>query len=243
MATPKKRVSAKAAAPPEKERRKRRTMSQNDMLTFWTSEGFLIPQRVIYLGSVTTDVEGNESYVDSAMAKKFEVAMRALEYFDAKSPITVVMNNPGGNWYHGMAIYDRIMDSPCPVTIHATGHVMSMGAVIIQAADKRLLTRNATVLLHYGQNGFDGHAIDHERSAEEGKRLRLEMEELFLAQMVKKDPTMTLEKLRELLRFDTFMDAAKAIRLGLADGFVPRTKHKRAKPAQTTPGQQHTPQD
>lgn len=233
MATNKKQASTKAPPPPEKERRKRRTMSQNDMLSYWTEQGFLIATRKLYLGSITTDVEGSESCIDSAMAKKFEVAMTAFEYFDPGAPITIIMNSPGGDLYHSLAIYDRIMDSPCPVVIHATGYVMSGGSLILQAGDKRLLTRNSSVLLHYGSpSSNDDHHVNADRWAEENKRLRGIMEEIYLGQMIKKDPTVTREKVQQLLMFDTFMDPAKAIRLGLADGLTPRTKHKKPKVAQ-----------
>lgn len=216
---------------PPQIRRTRRTMSQNDMLTHWIESGILIPRRIIYLGSITTDVEGSESSVDAAMARKFEIAMRTLEYFDPKSPITIMMNNPGGDLYHSLAIYDRIMDSPCHVTIQATGYVMSGGSLILQAGDKRLLTRNSTVLLHYGTpSSNDDHHANADRWAEENKRLRGVMEDIYFGQMTKKDPTISREKVQQLLLFDTFMDPAKAIRLGLADGLTPRTKHRKTKP-------------
>ncbi len=230
MATPK---GGPTVAP--NERRKRLTMNQNDTLKLWTESGVLVPQRIIYLGSVTTDSEGNESMVDSAMAKNFEIAMRILEYLGPTAPITVMMNNPGGDYYHGMAIYDRIMDSPCHVTIHASGYVMSMGSIIFQAADKRLMTRNATMLLHYGTSGYSGHTLDHERSVDESKRLRIVMEDTYLERMLKKDPKMTRAKVHELLQFDTFLDASRAIRLGLADGLTPQFKHKKPRVRGTTP--------
>lgn len=239
MATSKKQASAKATPPPEKERRKRRTMSQSDTIEFWTDEDFFVSQRKIYLGSIQTDAESNESNVDAAMSKKFEKAMTVLEYFDKKSPITIILNTYGGDYYHGLAIYDRIMDSPCFVTIQGTGPIMSMGAIILQAGDKRLLTRNATLMLHYGTSGHDGHMLNEERAAQENTRLRLLAEEIFLGQMQKKDPSITLEKVRDLLRFDSFFDPNKAIRLGLADGLTPRTKHRKAK---TTPPPQPAPQ-
>jgi ATP-dependent protease ClpP protease subunit len=154
-------------------------MSQSDTIEFWTVEEFFQPQRKIYLGSITSDVEGSESSVDAAMAKKFEKAMTILEYFGPKSPITIIMNNPGGDLYHSLAIYDRIMDSPCHVTIHATGYVMSGGSLILQAGDKRLLTRTASVLLHYGTpSSNDDHHVNADRWAEENKRVRGMMEEI-----------------------------------------------------------------
>ncbi len=232
MATTPKRAAP--AVPPAKDRRRRKNLSPSDTLWYWATSGFHLTQRTIYLGSATTDVEGSESSVDSAMAKNFEIAMRAVEHADPKGPITVLMNNPGGDWYHGMAIYDRITDSSCHVTILATGYVMSMASVILQAADKRLLTRNATMMIHSGTNGFSGHSHDFVRAAKENERMTLDMEQIYLGRMLAKDPTMTIDKIRQMLLFDTFIDAPKAIRLGLADCLNPRTKHKRTK-ATTTP--------
>ncbi len=236
MAPTQKRVAP--AVPPAKDRRRRKNLSPSDTLWYWATAGFHLTQRTIYLGSATTDVEGNESSVDAAMAKNFEIAMRALEHADPKSPVTVIMNNPGGNWYHGMAIYDRITDSPCQVTILATGHVMSMGSIILQAGDKRLLTRNATMLIHSGTNGYVGHSHDFARAAKENDRITLDMEQIYLGRMLAKDPTMNVEKLRQMLLFDMYIDAPKAIRLGLADGLNPRTKHKKAKVAPPQPAPQ-----
>ena len=208
---------------------KRRTMSQSDTLEFWTDEGFFVPERKIYLGSIETDAESNESAVDAAMSRKFEKAMTVLEYFSRKLPVTVVLSSFGGSYYHGLAIYDRMMDSPCAVTIIATGPVMSMGAIILQAGDKRLLTRNAGILLHYGTSDFDGHAIDISRSAAETERIRAIFDEIFLRQMQKRDPAMTPARVKKMLEFDTYLDPVRAIKLGLADGLVPRTKHRRAR--------------
>ena len=209
---------------------KRCTLSQIDMLTLWADKGVFINQRKIFLGSVETDAESNESEVDAGMSKRFEIGMTILEYFSTKLPIKIIINTRGGNAYHALAIYDRIMDSPCFVTGQGTGYVMSAGILILQACDKRLLTRTASVLMHNGTPlSVDNHHMNAERTGDENKRLRALDEDIFLGQMIKKDPQMTREKVRELLLFDTYMDPVKAIRLGLADGLTPRTKHKRTR--------------
>ena len=82
--------------------------------------------------------------------------------------------------------------------------------------------------------------LEFERAAEESRRLRHQMEDIYLAQMQKKDPTMTLEKLRAMLPLDLYMDSYKAVRLGLADGIIPWPKHKKIKPRQD-PSVQETP--
>lgn len=222
-------------APPQQERRKRRTMSQNDMFSHWFENDVLIAQRCIYLGNVFNDATCNESMIDATMLRRFEKAMTALEYFNHKEPILIRASSGGGDAYYSLAIYDRIMDSPCFVTMHATGYVMSGMSIILQAADKRLLSRNATFMMHYGSPGTaDNHHVDAERQNDEMRRLRGVVEDIYLGQMQKKNPQATKKDVQELLLFDSYMDAVRTIRLGLADGLVPRTKHRRVRPKTST---------
>lgn len=214
-------VSKKEQPPtPPIERRKRRTMSQSDTFKLYTEERVFIPKRQIILSSIHVDAEGNESDTDVSMFQKLHVALEILEYFDRTGPITIVMNNPGGHWYHGMAIYDRIHNSPCPITIEGYGPIMSMGSVILQAGAKRLLARNAAVLLHYGSSSFTGTAKDFQQFAEHEERNATTMEDIYLTQINKKNPRYTRAQLAELIKHDRYLTAAETIKIGLADGFI-----------------------
>lgn len=190
------------------------------MLTLYADERVLIAKRRILLSSMHVDVEGNESGTDVSMFQKLHIALDILEYFDSAAPITIVMNNCGGDWYHGMAIYDRIRNSSCPITIEGYGPIMSMGSIIIQAATKRLLARHATILLHYGSNSFNGNSKDFERFSEHSTRNNTLLEDIYLAQINKKQPNFTRAQLAELIKYDRYLTAAETIKLGLADGFT-----------------------
>jgi ATP-dependent protease ClpP protease subunit len=100
------------------------------------------------------------------------------------------MNNPGGEWYHGMAIYDAIKESPCHCTIKVYGQVMSMGAVILQAADARILMPNTRMMIHYGYSGYNGHSLTSIRWSDESKKLNKKMEDIFLESMIVKEEAM-----------------------------------------------------
>ena len=91
-----------------------------------------------------------------------ERAIKALHILDSTAPtgdkpITVIMNNPGGDEYHGMAIYDAIKSCKNHVTIVVFGMAMSMGSIILQAADKRVMSANSRVMIHYGTWGINDH--------------------------------------------------------------------------------------
>ena len=151
----------------------------------WFDNNVDIENRTIYMGSVNKE-DGVESGVDSFMTESF---IKALHVLEAKSndSINILMNNPGGDWYHGMAIFDAIKTSNCYCTIKVYGHAMSMGSLILQAADHKILMPNSRFMIHYGYNGNSGHTKIFEKWADEGKRLNFDMENIYLQSMLDKE--------------------------------------------------------
>lgn len=173
-----------------------------------------IPSRTIYMGSIESTFDG-DSGVDAIMAER---VIKALHLLDQKDePITIIMNNPGGDWYHGMAIYDAIKACRSHVTIKVYGMAMSMGAVILQAADKRIMMPNARFMMHYGYMGWEGHAKTFDKWADENKELNKQMEQILLKKIKEIKPTFTLKQVEELLNHDTIYNANETVAMGLAD--------------------------
>jgi ATP-dependent Clp endopeptidase proteolytic subunit ClpP len=175
-----------------------------------------IPSRTIYMGSCSTDDDGNDSGVDTIMAER---VIKALHLLDQKEePITIIMNNPGGDWLHGMAIFDAIKECKSHVTIKVKGMAMSMGAVILQAADHRIMSPNSRFMMHYGYMGMGNtHAKIFEKWADESKRINSEMEQIFLQKIKSVKPNFTLDDLKKLLDYDTILTAQETVDYGLAD--------------------------
>ena len=174
-----------------------------------------IPSRTIYMGSTESDIENGESGVEAVMAER---VIKALHLLDQKNePITIIMNNPGGDWYHGMAIYDAIKGCQSHVTIKVYGMAMSMGALILQAADKRVMAPNARCMIHYGYMDWGGHSKTFAKWAKENDKLNEEMERILLEKIQDVHPNKTLEELKEMLDHDTILSAQETVDLGLAD--------------------------
>lgn len=185
--------------------------------------GIYLPNRTLYVGSESTD-ESGESGVDARMAEKFIKNLAILEAIN-QEPITIIMNNPGGDWYHGIAIYDAIKAAKSHVTIQVMGMAMSMGAVILQAADERIISPSSKFMIHYGTMGLNStHSKIFDKWSDENKRLNLEMEQILLDRIHDKHPTFKLRKLKELLNFDTILTASETVRLGLADKVLGETQ-------------------
>jgi len=186
---------------------------------YFMDENLYIPTRTIYIGSETHE-DGEESGVDYKMAEKVIKALHILDSSAAEQPITIIMNNPGGDVLHGMAIYDAIKHCRNHITIKVYGHAMSMGSIILQAADVRLMSENSVMMLHYGTNSVDGHKKNVERWVEWGKKNDSWDEKMFLEKIKLVKPRFTLNQVQKLLEFDKILSSKEALELGLIDGIV-----------------------
>ena len=180
--------------------------------------GLSIPSRTIYMGSSAIEKEG-ESGVDFRMAEKVLKALHILNEL-SHDPIDIVMNNIGGDVYHGLAIFDAIKNSAAPVRIFVYGHAHSMGSWILQAASFRVMSLHSSMLLHYGEIGFEGNELDLIKFAAERNRINEIMEDTYLTIMHKKRKNYSFADLKQMLSRDTYLTAHEALELGLIDGVI-----------------------
>lgn len=172
------------------------------------------PTRTIFMGSAE-EWEDGESGVNHAMA---ETMIKGLHILDQKEdPITIIMNNPGGDATHGMAIYDAIQACRSHITIKVFGHAMSMGSIILQAADERVMAPHSSFMIHYGYFSVSGHAPTSLAWAEESKKYDKWMEDLYLEKIRTRKPKFRRDVLKKLLTVDTVWTPEETIAHGLAD--------------------------
>lgn len=180
-----------------------------------------IPERTIFVGSEEFSTDGAESGTDGAMAERLIKNLVILEALN-KNDITIIMNNIGGDEYHGLAIYDAIQACDSHVTIRVHGHAMSMGSIILQAADLRVMAPNSKQMIHYGDWSFEGHAKTGQKIAKEYEKLNVWMEEMYLKRIHEKMPNYPIRKLKRLLDHDTYLTAEESVLMGLADKVLGR---------------------
>ncbi len=205
----------------------RKTIGKDDEIKIFYDYGLYIPSRKLIVESVQVDLERGESGVDAQMWSRLEKGLGILERWplsaEQDNTITIVMNNPGGDAYHMFGMYDRIRASPCPITIEASGYVMSAASIILQAADMRRMHEHATMMIHHGSESFKGHAKDFQSAAKENERLQESMYGIYLERIRQKKPKFSKKNLKEMMKFDRYIPALEAVELGLADEIIPHT--------------------
>lgn len=192
---------------------------KRDDISYFMDEGIYLPTRTLYMGSTGSE-DGEENGVDYLMAERVIKGLHILDSSVVDQGITIILNSPGGVVTHGLAIYDAIKHCKNHVTIKAYGHAMSMGSIILQAADDRLMAERAVMMLHVGNDSVSGHAINVERWVEWNKKVLKEDEILFLSKIKQVKPRFTRDMVRKMLEFDKILSAREALELGLIDGVI-----------------------
>lgn len=155
--------------------------------------GMDLDSRTIYMGSSDSGEEEPDDEDGAGtnwqMAEKVIKGLHLLEVAapSGDKPITIIMNNLGGSEHHGMAMYDAIRSCRNKVIIKVYGAAMSMGSLILQAADVRQLAPHSRYMIHYGTWGTYDHPKIAYKYAEEGKRWDQIFEKIYLDRMMVKD--------------------------------------------------------
>jgi len=131
--------------------------------------------------------------------------------------INIKFNCDGGDVILGMAIYDAIAACKNFVRVTVYGHASSMGSIILQAADERIIAPNGIIMIHAGVVLYEGHPKMVDNWRDYNKKLDAKHEEIYLKRIKEKRPRFTKIKLQKLLEHDTILTAEDAIKLGLAD--------------------------
>lgn len=135
---------------------------------------------------------------------------------ESKKPIWVVLNSPGGEVLHGLAIYDCIKmfaESGTEINVLSIGVAASMATVILQAGTKRLALPHTQFLVHQVSETI----LFKTEEVSEGKERVEELERIngIVMGIIAKRVGIDLEDLLKLSKKkDCWFDAEGARKLG-----------------------------
>ena len=155
-----------------------------DALTQVHRDGICTETREIWLHS--THAGDEEPGVEYRMATMFLKNLNLLEK-NGRLPIIVHMHVTGGEWNDGMAIYDAIKLSSCPITIIAYAQASSMSGIILQAAKTRLMMPNCEFMAHSGSLDTNNETRVALKIAQRNMDGHYQMLKIFAERCVKSD--------------------------------------------------------
>lgn len=131
-------------------------------------------------------------------------------------PIKIILNSPGGRVLDGLALYDYLRllrASGHHVTVVALGRAASMGGILLQAGDRRVIGKEALLLIHEVSSGTQGKVSEMQDD--------LQFTGLLwdkLAKILAERSKLSFRQIKaRAKRVDWWLDASEAVKLGFAD--------------------------
>lgn len=181
---------------------------KHDAITLFFDRGIYLPTRTMLLEAT------DDGQINSVIASNFIKGLHILNDLSHR-PIRIILNSIGGNIVDGFAMYDAILASESEVTIEVNGCASSMGAVILQAATRRVARTHSEIMLHDGTSTVDGRWRDAELSIAHHRTYRKRMYDVFSKRTGKKPAYY-----RERMKNDWYLTPEQALTEGLIDEVV-----------------------
>lgn len=136
---------------------------------------------------------------------------------DGDGDVTVFINSPGGDCVAASQIYTMLMEYPHNVTVKIDGLAASAASVIAMAGTKTLMAPTALMMIHDPSTFAYGDTKEMEAAI---SMLNEVKESIINAYEIKSG--MSRNKISKLMSQETWLNANKAMELGLADGILKR---------------------
>ena len=154
--------------------------------------------------------------IDGATCVSLEMSMAEWARANPGKSITLYLHSPGGELMAGWLLYDALRTLSKQghhVTVVVRGYAASMGAVLLQAGDTRLVGEESHLMVHEVSYGVQGKMSDHEDTT---KTIAAMNKRLFKV-LAQRSTLSAKQLLAKVQRRDVWMDSNEAVSLGLAD--------------------------
>lgn len=131
-----------------------------------------------------------------------------------RDEVTIIISTYGGEVYPALGMYDMIKHHPHKTTTIAIGPCFSAGMIILQAGQKRAMTKNAVLMTHYGESGSGS-----EGDAKQNDKLHKQHKD-----MVGSKVKVSQRVVNNWFKQETYFDADQALKVGLVDEVVDDAK-------------------
>lgn len=156
-------------------------------------------------------VIGGGFWEDGFDENAFKAAMGAV---DDSQPLDIYINSPGGSVFAAMAIHSMISRHAGPVTITVAGLAASAATIITSAKNARVIMPTGSMMMvHEARVSTDTTTADGLRN----QAASLDKINESIRDIYRQKTGMDDEKLKALLKTDTFLTAVEAKELGFAD--------------------------
>lgn len=176
------------------------------------NDGLYLPTRSIWSGPEMNKESAAETIKNLHILDK-----------SGDSTITIFIDNEGGCVVSGFGVFDAINDCGNYVRAIVRGEASSMGSILLQAADERLISPNSTVMIHDGTVEYEKTSFETVKAWQKWLESINEFcYNLYLEKIKAKHPKFRKQDLKRYMKNDMIFRGQEAIDFGLADSLTKR---------------------
>ncbi len=149
---------------------------------------------------------------------------RDLDSASNADNITVYVNTIGGTFADGLPIYNLIKQHPAQITVKIMGYALSIGSLIMLAADRVECAENGLIMIHRAQGYVYGDAADHTKNAQVLEKHEAAVIPIYMRKLDK-----TESQVKQIMQAETWYTAAEAKTAGLIDTITGKIDLDKAK--------------
>ena len=134
---------------------------------------------------------------------------------NAVDTLEIEIHSPGGSVFEGYRIYNamrELRERGVMVTAKINTLAASMGSVIAMAADKVTIASNGRMMIHDASGGVHGNADAMRKTADMLEEISDEIADVYAGKT-----GMDKDKIRKMMKSETWITAKKAVEMGFAD--------------------------
>lgn len=152
--------------------------------------------------------------------------------------ISLRINSPGGEIFDGIAIHNALRSHGAKITAYVDSLAASIASVIAMAGDHVVMMPHSQMMIHDGSGLAIGNADDMREMAE-----LLDRQSDNIAGVYAERAGGTPDEWRKRMRAETWMTAAEAVELGLADEVANPPRRREEEPEESKPEEMHASWD
>lgn len=211
----------------------RKTAAEADLEELGVGVGEIDYDRAVYKRKLELTLnEHNHMYdfwggVDESSVKTCVGTLRAWKRLNAaeaeKPPIEIAFYSPGGGVTAGMALFDYIQTVRRAghfVTTSCIGQAASMGGILLQAGDRRVMNAESWLMIHEAAFGVQGKTANVDDMVKYVKRVQDRILDIFATRAANSGVDKPISRAaikRNWTKTDWWIDSAEALKLGLVD--------------------------
>lgn len=157
--------------------------------------------------------------INGAMFSRFSKKIDRLVFENPNAPIDIELASEGGKPYAALAIYNKMRQCDCEISVLVYGPCMSAATIILAGGDMRYMAQDSWFMVHESTEGIKGTLADHRTHTQQ-----MQLEENQWSEILARHSEWTAKQWAKASSRTTYLTAEELYSIKLVHGVLKGAK-------------------